>query len=183
MKKYAIYILFFIFLFTAFSCKAQLFQFGIIAEADMQNKSNFLHNYSLGLEADINIPVIKCGVSASAMVSMKYFNNKQEDKFDNLYQYLTVPIDLKWSLGTKLCRLVIMAGPYFDISLNDKVSKDKEFEEDFKSSIYGMHAQIGVEFLKKYRLSIGYKRDVILNDLEDYIRPGDNLYLNFLYIL
>lgn len=182
MKKYKIYLLLLCAVMGTYSVQAQLIQAGIRGEMDMQSKTNFLHNGSLGLEVDVNVPLVGVGASAAVMYSMKYFNNKVSDSFDDLYHYITVPVNLKWNFGIRPLKLVVMFGPYVNIPLDKNIGKDELGKDDFNSTIYGLNAQVGVELLKHYRFSLGFKRDIILNDLDDYIDPSSNLYLGLMYI-
>ncbi len=182
MKKYTIFILLVGALLLSYNAKAQLVQIGVRAEADMQGKVNFLHNGSVGLELDVNVPLVGVGISASAMYSMKYFDNEVPNVFEDLYHYLTIPINLKWNFGFRPLKLVVMAGPYISISLDDDIGKEELGRTDFNSTIYGINGQIGLEILKHYRISLGYKGDIQLNDLDDYVNKTNTMYLGLMYI-
>ena len=147
---------------------------------DIQNSSIPFHNLSAGGELDVNIPFVNFGISASAMFSFRYLENKIPNILEDYYPYLYTPFNFKWRFGPKVFRAIIAAGPYALIPLSKEVKNTSG--NDSSTPLLGMNIQLGGELLSSFRLSVGYRTDTFTGNLEDFIKRFQGFYLDVLWL-
>lgn len=164
------------------NANAQILQLGIRNQTDIQNNSIPLHNFYIGPSVEVMIPIIGFGVSTSAMFSFKYLANRRQGELDDLYKYIYVPLNFKWKFGPKIFRIVVEAGLYVLLPLGDEIEKEISTTQDINAKIWGMNGCVGAEFLKKYRVSVGFRSNIYNSDIEDYVSRTNSFYLELFYI-
>ena len=160
---------------------AQLIQYGIRTQTDVRNESMPFKNFSVGPEFDINIPVVGFGLSASAMFSLQNLEPRTENVLDGTYEYIYIPFNFKWRIGSKVCRGVIAAGPYMMFPLGSDVKKEALLESNSEASLWGADIQAGIELFGNWRLSVGYRSDAYQSSLEDLLHHAHGFYIDFFY--
>lgn len=178
-KKFFILLLFIC--SVSFYGYAQIFQAGIRVQSDIRNQAMPFNNLSVGLEADFNIPFIGVGLSVSGLFNAHYFENLYTDKLDDMYSYVTIPINLKWRVGVPVFRVILMAGPYLSLPLNGDIKKELNLKESSEANLVGLNIQLGFEIMKHYRLSVGYKGDLYMGKIDNYSDPSYGWYADLMY--
>jgi hypothetical protein len=117
--------------------------------------------FHAGLFYKVEIP-FGLGVQIETLYSQKgcYYTTGNA-KVRNRFDYLDIPVYLRWTLKLPLIQPYIGAGPYFSFPLNMKVrgtdDSSKWANTGFNDSDFGIGATLGAEVFDKLQVSLFYQ--------------------------
>ncbi len=176
--KRVVSIILLIITFIPINSKAQLVQFGTRFKTDVS-----FQNVGMGLEADLNLPIVCWGMSVSGILDIHNFNTNMQDILKGRYVYLTLPINAKYRIGFGVVKVILMGGIYVSIPMDDSLKDELLLEKRSKATLVGINGQFGIEFLKHYRISFGYRADLYKSDMNKFIDEPYGVYIDLMYIL
>ncbi len=169
--KTSIYTLFLFLFFVVLPARAaETNNFGIKAGVNFADQSVKLNGDGLntssytgfhaGIFYKIELPFV-LGVQAEVLYSQKgslYKTGSAEIK--NHFDYLEIPLYLRWTLDIPLVKPYIGAGPYASFPLNIKMRGTDGFSlenADFKHPDFGIGAMLGAEIFDRLQVSLNYQ--------------------------
>jgi len=169
MKKQILIL--FLSLIIAPATQAQLTRFGIKGglnfsdqfityNGDNINTSEYT-GFHAGIFYKIGLP-LGWGVQVEALYSQKgSLYTFDRAKVKNRFDYLDIPVYVRWTLGLPLVKPYIGAGPYFAFPLNMKVrgtdSSSKWANTGFNNSDFGIGATLGADIFDRLQVSLSYQ--------------------------
>lgn len=126
--------------------------------ADSDNRAGFF----IGPMAEFTLPIVGLGVDAALLYDQK---EMELDGEKEKTKYINIPINLKYSIGTKLAGVYLAAGPQFAFNVGgknifDEVRNGDTFE--LNNSILSLNVGGGVKLLGK--LQVGYNYNISLGN-------------------
>lgn len=125
--------------------------------ADSDNRAGFF----IGPMAEFTLPIVGLGVDAALLYDQKEMElNGEKEKT----KYINIPINLKYSIGTKLAGVYLAAGPQFAFNVGGKnIFKDLDSESfELNNSVLSLNVGGGVKLLGK--LQVGYNYNISLGN-------------------
>lgn len=125
--------------------------------ADSDNRAGFF----IGPMAEFTLPIVGLGVDAALLYDQK---EMELDGEKEKTKYINIPINLKYSIGTKLAGVYLAAGPQFAFNVGGKnIFKDLDSESfELNNSILSLNIGGGVKLLGK--LQVGYNYNISLGN-------------------
>lgn len=147
----------------ALPAQAQI-KFGVKAGVNL-NKASFSSdavskNYTgfyVGPMAEVSIPFLGFGVDGALLYSQKGIDTETANASTVLVKEVTVPLNLKYTLGSSLLGLYFAVGPQFAFNL-DKNADDGNggHNYSFKTSNISMNFGVGVKMINHLQVSATY---------------------------
>lgn len=125
--------------------------------ADSDNRAGFF----IGPMAEFTLPIVGLGVDAALLYDQK---EMELDGEKEKTKYINIPINLKYSIGTKLAGVYLAAGPQFAFNVGGKnIFKDLDSESfELNNSVLSLNVGGGVKLLGK--LQVGYNYNISLGN-------------------
>lgn len=136
--------------------------------ADSDNRAGFF----IGPMAEFTLPIVGLGVDAALLYDQK---EMELDGEKEKTKYINIPINLKYSIGTKLAGVYLAAGPQFAFNVGGKnIFKDLDSESfELNNSILSLNIGGGVKLLGK--LQVGYNYNISLGNTGEMKSAADLL--------
>jgi len=171
MKSQVIALFLFLALVITPAAHAESNRFGIKGGVNVSDQSIIYNGNSLNTSAytgfhagilyKIELPR-SLGVQAEVLYSQKgSFYKTGNSQVKNRFDYLDIPLYLRWTLGLPLVKPYAGAGPYVAFPLNMKVrgtdSSSKWANTGFNDSDFGIGATLGVDVFDRLQVSLNYQ--------------------------
>lgn len=136
--------------------------------ADSDNRAGFF----IGPMAEFTLPIVGLGVDAALLYDQK---EMELDGEKEKTKYINIPINLKYSIGTKLAGVYLAAGPQFAFNVGGKnIFKDLDSESfELNNSVLSLNVGGGVKLLGK--LQVGYNYNISLGNTGEMKSAADLL--------
>ncbi len=146
--------------------------------ADIDNRKGFF----VGPMMEFTVPFTGIGFDMAALYDQREI--KLDGRKDKI-QYIDVPINLKYSIGTKMAGVYVAAGPQFAFNVGGKNIFD-EIEDghtfELSNSVLSMNVGGGVKLFGKlqvgynYSIGLGNTGEMKLSDAVDKVKNNDFKY-------
>ena len=135
--------------------------YGLRGGMNVSKLSKNIDNYNsssatgwfVGPTVEFTVPIIGVGVDASVLYNRV---NAEIGTRTNEFNYLSVPLNLKYKLCVPIVQPFIYAGPEFNISLGDSFAKEIKEVIDRRSTEWNMNVGAGVDLFSRLQFYVGY---------------------------